>query len=169
MQRASWIVSAGRSISDCGRSCWHHFGIDWAVPKVRSGQRPCRVTSRGRLGTALGTAYEQTGCSLAASLGRPTSEIHRPGGEGNDSDDQNRQRQGIIVRPKAAPQMHDFASRMLRNANVRRPLLFLSIEDRQARHRWLFSRPLVAPGGERVHGHHRVHRDGGGARSHFGP
>jgi hypothetical protein len=57
--------------------------------------------------------------------------------------------------------MHDFASRMNRNVNVRHPLLFLSIEDRQARRRWQFSRLLVAPGGEKVHGHHRVHRDGG--------
>jgi hypothetical protein len=90
-------------------------------------------------GRRLGTAQEQTGAAvLGRSLAQPLSETHRPGGKGNDSDDQNRQRQGIIVRPKAAPQMHDFASRMNRNVNVRHPLLFLSIEDRQARRRWLF-------------------------------
>jgi hypothetical protein len=41
---------------------------------------------------------------------------------------------------------------MIRNANVRRQLLFLVTEDRQAAIRWRFSRLLVAPAAQKVHG-----------------
>jgi hypothetical protein len=50
---------------------------------------------------------------------------------------------------------------MIRNTNVRRPLLFLVTEDRQIAIRWLFSRPLVARAAKKVQGLPTIARAGG--------